>query len=510
MIDAGVLVSAVFAGLSPLVVQDLVDEGGRIRLWVRTPDDPSSCPDCGITTSSVHGYHQRIVTDVAVDARPVVLVVRVRRLVCPTPGCRRTFREQIPGLLRRYQRRTVRLATQIAAVIKELAGRAAARTLQVMAISVTRFTALRMLLALPLPLAGVPRILGVDDFSLRKGASYATILIDVETNQRIDVLPDRKAETLAAWLRAHPGVEVVCRDGSTTYAQAIGNALPDAVQVSDRWHLWNGLGEAVRKEVGAHSSCWAKHGPPLQEGHRAVTTLERWRRVHDLIDAGVGLLETARRLQLSLNTVKRYARASEPERMRRAPQYRSTLVDPYRDYLRARRAEDPAVPIQTLLSEIKELGYTGSQNLLYRYINQGRVEGERPSISARRVTRLLLSDPSRLPDTDRQLAVQLSASCTEMTALANSVHDFAALLKPDPANAELLDSWIAVVREVDLPHLNSFCNGLDQDRAAVNAGLTLSYHNGGTEGVNTKTKLIKRQMYGRAGFALLRHRILLG
>ncbi|MFI9561129.1 ISL3 family transposase [Nonomuraea endophytica] len=510
MIDATVPVSTVFAGLSPLIVQDVVDEGDRIRLRVRTPDDPSSCPDCGTATRSVHGYHQRIVTDVSVDARPVVLVVRVRRLVCPTPGCRRTFREQIPGLLRRYQRRTVRLATQITAVIKELAGRAAARTLQVPAIPVTRFTALRMLLALPLPLAGTPRVLGVDDFSLRKGASYATILIDVETNQRIDVLPGRKAETLAAWLRAHPGVEIVCRDGSTTYAQAIRDALPDAVQVSDRWHLWNGLGEAVRKEVGAHSSCWAKHGPPLQVGSRAATTLERRRRVHDLVDAGVGLLETARRLQLSLNTVKRYARASEPERMRRAPQYRPTLVDPYRDHLRARREQDPAVPLQTLLAEIKELGYTGSQNLLYRYINQGRVEADRPAISARRVTRLLLSNPDQLQNADRELAVQLSAGRTQMTTLATAVRDFAALLKPDPENTELLDSWITVVREADLPHLHSFRTGLDQDRAAVHAGLTLPYHHGGTEGVNTKTKLIKRQMYGRAGFTLLRHRILLG
>ncbi|MEV4177129.1 ISL3 family transposase [Nonomuraea sp. NPDC049709] len=510
MIDATVLVSTVFAGLSPLIVQDVTDEDRAIRLRMRTPDHPGACPDCGTTTSRVHGYHQRIVADVAVDARPVVLEVRVRRLVCATAGCRRTFREQIPGLLRRYQRRTVRLATQVAAVVKELAGRAAARTLQVMAIPVTRFTALRMLLALPLPLAAAPRVLGVDDFALRKGDVYATILIDVETNQRIDVLPGRKAETLTDWLRAHPGVEVVCRDGSTTYAQAIRDALPDAVQVSDRWHLWNGLGETVRKEVGAHSSCWAQHGPPLQDGKRAATTLERWRQVHELIDAGVGLLETARRLQLALNTVKRYARASEPERMRRAPQYRPTLVDPSRDHLRARRAEEPAIPVQTLLTEIKKLGYTGSQNLLYRYINQGRVEADRPTISAKRVTRLLLSNPDKLTDADRELAERLSSSCVEMTVLVTAIRDFAAQLKPDPKNDERLDTWILMVRAADLPHLHSFCTGLDQDRAAVEAGLTLPHHNGGTEGVNNKTKMIKRQMYGRAGFRLLRHRILLG
>jgi transposase len=97
MIDSRVLLSTVFAGLSPLIVQDVIDEDGSIRLQVRTPDDPGACPDCGTTTSRVHGYYQRIVADVPVDARPVVLEVRVRRLVCATAGGRRTFREQIPG-----------------------------------------------------------------------------------------------------------------------------------------------------------------------------------------------------------------------------------------------------------------------------------------------------------------------------------------------------------------------------------------------------------------------------
>lgn len=232
MIDVNKLVGTVFSGLSPLVVQDVCDEGELIRVRARTSGDPAACPDCGVLTGRVHGYHGRTVADVSVDARRVVLAVRVRRLVCSTRGCRRTFREQIPGLLGRYQRRTVRLAGQIAAVVKELAGRAGARTLRAMAVTVSRFTALRMLMALPLPPASTPRVLGVDDFSLRKRRSYATILIDAETNQRIDVLPDRKAQTLADWLRAHPGVEIVCRDGSTTYAEAIRDALPNAVQVS--------------------------------------------------------------------------------------------------------------------------------------------------------------------------------------------------------------------------------------------------------------------------------------
>src|SRR5207247_5315733 len=140
------------------------------------------------------------------------------------------------------------------------------------------------------------------DFALRRGQVYATILIDAQTGQRVDVLASRKAEVLEAWLCGHRGVEVVCRDGSGAYGEAVRRALPGAVQAGDRWHLWHGLGEAVRKEVAAHCACWAKD-MPLQEGKRAATTAERRQQVHELRAQNVGLLDCARRLNLTLNTV---------------------------------------------------------------------------------------------------------------------------------------------------------------------------------------------------------------
>jgi transposase len=409
----------------------------------------------------------------------------------------------------RYQRRTCRLAAQIGAVVKELAGRASTRLLSALAVLVSRHTALRVLLGLPPPPRPTPRVLGVDDFALRRSQKYATILINVETHQRVDVLPDRKADTLQAWLRTHPGVQIVCRDSSATYAEAVRRALPDAIQVADRWHLWHNLGNAVLKEVAAHSACRAKAGPPPPDGPRAATTRDRWQHVHALLDKGVGLLECARRLNLALNTVKRYARISQPERLIPAPQYRPTLVDPYRNHLRRRREQDPAVPITHLFNEIRQLGYTGSFNLLYRYITQGRVEADHPAISPRRLTRQLLTRPDRLTDDQRKTLNDLTVTCPEMTALADLIGSFAALLTPASGNAELLTTWIANARAEDLPHVHAYTRGLDQDRDAVNAALTTAYHNGTTEGVNTKTKLLKRQMYGRAGFPLLRHRILL-
>lgn len=199
----------------------------------------------------------------------------------------------------------------------------------------------------------------------------------------------------------------------------------------------------------------------------------------------------------------------EPQALRIAPSYRPTLVDPYREHLHRRRAQEPAVPVTHLLEEIRELGYTGSANLLVRYLNQGRAEGDRPVTTPRHASRLLLTDPENLRPKEAALLEKIAAACPEMTQLAELVSGFATLLKPAEGNDLKLTDWITTTRATALPHLRSFTNGLKIDRPAVNPGLTLPYHNGRTEGVNTRTKRIMRQMHGRAGFDLLRHRILL-
>jgi len=510
MIDVTELVGIVFSGLSALVIEDVEDAGEVIFVRARTRGEAAACPGCGTETSRVHGYHERTAADVPVGGRRVLENVRVRRMRCPALDCKvQTFREQVPGVLERYQRRVSRLTAQVSAVARELAGRASARLLPALGIMACRHTALRVLLKIPLPEAMVPRVVGIDDFALRRGLVYATVLIDAETGRRIDVVPGRTAEVVEKWLLGHPGAEVVCRDGSGAYGEAVSQALPAAVQVGDRWHLWHGLGEAVRKEVAAHCACWAKD-MPLQQGKRAATTLQRWQQVHDLRARNVGLLDCARRLGLSLNTVKRYDRASEPERLQRVPKYRPTLVDPYRDYLRKRRAEEPGAPVRQLLREIRQRGYQGSSNLLVRYINQGRLDSEHPHLSPRRAARMLLTRPDRLTGGQAEILARIEAACPEMTTLAALIRSFAAMLAPAAENQARLQRWVTTAREADLPDLHSFTRGLDLDIQAATAALTLPYHNGKTEGVNNKTKMIKRQMYGRAGFTLLRHRILLG
>ena len=219
-------------------------------------------------------------------------------------------------------------------------------------------------------------------------------------------------------------------------------------------------------------------------------------------------MEAARRLNLSLNTVKRYARVPEPERLIRAPQYRPTLVDPYREHLRTRRAQDPAVPVLQLLEEIKALGYQGSQNLLYRYITQGRVESDRSSLSPRKVTRLLVTRPENLGEKDRELGAALTATCAEMTAIARATRAFARLLSPEGQ------------REATCP--------LDRDRPGCRPTAPAGLHprpglRQGSRNRRPDPALSQRRNRGRehqdeahhatdarqAGFTLLRHRKLL-
>ncbi|HEX5598788.1 MAG TPA: ISL3 family transposase [Micromonosporaceae bacterium] len=496
-----------FPQLSSLHIDEVVEHGSVLLVRARTPAVAVACPRCDQPAGRVHAYHVRRLTDLPAAGRGVVVELRVRRLVCPTPSCpRQTFREQVLALAQRWARRTRQLTALIADLAVVVAGRAGAAVLSRLGIRVSRTTVLRVLMGLPASVGPAPAVLSVDDFALRRGRRYATLLIDTVTHRRIDVLPDRKAATLAAWLREHPEVEVVCRDGSAAYAEAVRDGAPQAVQVADRWHLWHNLAKAVEKTVVAHSRCW-HNGPSRQTRALDERTKTRHAAVHALLDQGVGLLECARRLGWALNTVKRYARAATAEELQRPPRYRETLVDPFRDHLRRRLAEQPDVAVTRLLAEIHEQGYTGSANLLVRYLKQGRADAERTPPSPRRLVAWLMTPPDKLTDHHRSHLDDLLAACPQLTVLAERVREFAALLTTRRGHD--LNDWMTKVEADDLPALHAFVHGLRMDLPAVTAGLSLPYSNGPIEGANTKVKLLKRQMYGRAGFALLRQRILL-
>lgn len=246
---------------------------------------------------------------------------------------------------------------------------------------------------------------------------------------------------------------VTRRSATSATATPAARALPDAVQVSDRWHLWRNLCDRVLLEVRAHAGCWATINPP-RPGRSARAdhprTLEQGPRSPRPGRRSARLLPPPEPGPEHRQTLRPHARTADP---RIAPAYRPTLVDPYRDHLRARRAADPAIPVTQLLREIRELGYTVSANLLVRYLNQGRAEGDHRVTTPRHARRLLLTDPENLRPRGATLLEKIAGTCPEMTALADLVRGFAVLLKPAEGNDVKLTEWITTARAVDLPHV---------------------------------------------------------
>jgi transposase len=219
-----------------------------LRIAVQGAHPAASCPTCHTTSLSIHSRYRRHPTDLPSFGKEVRLDLLVRRFYCRNPVCpRRTFAEPLPNLLAPRARRTRRLATAQGTVGVTCGGEAGARLLHRLGMPASADTVLRLVRALPLPECVTPRVLGVDDWALKKGQTYGTILVDLEERQVVDLLPDRTAETLAEWLEVRSPIEVIARDRSTEYARGAALGAPAAVQVVDRWHLLQNLRQMVER-----------------------------------------------------------------------------------------------------------------------------------------------------------------------------------------------------------------------------------------------------------------------
>ncbi len=545
------LLAVLFPHLAGLRVHRVEDAGDAVMVVASCRADSACCPRCGQESARVHGGYARMVTDGAAGGRPVLIVLQVRRFRCRNPECPAvTFAEQAVGLSERYRRRSVPLLGMLAGFGLELAGRAAARLAGTLGIAVHPSTVLRLVAAAPEPeITAAPEVLGVDDFALAKGQVYGTVLVDMRTGDVIDLLPDREAATLEAWLKAHPGASVICRDRAGNYAEGARAGAPDAIQVADRWHRCHTRPEYAEKTGAGHRGCLKdqpgggdadgndapgtagtlEHEPPGQAAgaqimpdgsldacgreRRLVTrTRERYAEIRGRLDAGESLSAISRATGLDRKTVQRFARAGSPGELLGKATSRESKLDKFTPYLHQRWNEG-VTDAAALHAELQQRGWTGSEQTVRRYVRPFRQAPAAPAPApavpkTRQITRWLLTRPDHLQAGEQAQLDVIRARCPHIDALAGHVTAFAEMMTARTGSRDL-ERWLAAVEADDRSGLRSLAAGIRNDMQAVTNGLTLHWNSGKVEGTVNKIKMIKRQMYGRAGFGLLRKRVIL-
>lgn len=508
-------------------------------------------PLCSTSTRRIHSHYERTLADLPWADYSVTLQLRVRKLFCVNPQCkRRIFTERIPTVAAPWARCTQRLVQQLTAVGLALGGAAGARLGGQLNCRVSRSTLLRFILRVPLPSPTTPQTLGVDDFSFRKRHSYGTILVDLDNSRPIALLKGREAEPLREWLQQHPGIQRVSRDRSKVYKQGIAQGAPGASQVADRFHLLQNLAEVLEqvfrtqgKELKAIETAHCLSATTRPDGMRAVaispprstspmqqsTQQHRARRLRlyqktwALHRQGWSAPAIAHQLGISSKTVLRHLHtATFPERQGRSDRGKS-LLNPYKVYL-LQHWNNGCHDTKQLFRDIQQQGYLGSYQTVARYTQRLRqaqgmavrqrpvrllsrvTDSRQPPLTARRATWLVLQRPEKQTQEEEQLRVSLKQHPHLSPAIVLA-EDFAQLVRQ--RCSEQFDLWLKQAVQSNLVPFQRFARSLQEDYEAVKAGLTLPVSNGPVEGHINRLKMLKRQMYGRAGIELLSRRFLL-
>jgi transposase len=554
-------VSALLPAPQQLRLDGIHSGTAAITLILKTTSAEAICPTCGQGSRRVHSRYRRTLADLPCLGLPVRLRLWCRKFFCDRPDCScRIFTERLPGIVRRSARRTERLAQALLLLGSALGGEAGSRLAAMLGMRSSPDTLLRRVRRAATSPAGAPRVLGVDDWAFCRGKRYGTILVDLERGCPIDLLPDRQAETLADWLREHPGVQIVTRDRSGEFARGISAGAPDAVQVADRFHLLANLREMVERVIEGHRhrlegitlpTAASKAGNPSSDDAVAPRPRQPARRssmeqaardaryqrrlalrqqVQARREQGESILSIARHFDLSRGTVYRYLRG-QPESAAIRTRHVGSMLDPFLPYL-CERWSAGCHNGKQLWRELRERGYRGSRKMVATWAQHQReapapstpkkylagpaappdqgpcpARSARPRLpSSRRVSWFLLRDPASLRQGEQATLAALHAAAPELAAIQPLAQQFQRLVKERDVAA--FRSWRESALGSGLPELCSFVEGLDRDRTAVEAALQFSWSNGPVEGQVNRLKVIKRQMYGRANFDLLRARVL--
>lgn len=537
-----------------LYITHIQEEATPLTIEVASVRLCSCCPLCARASSSVHSHYHRTVRDVPCGGRKLLLRLAVRKFFCRNPDCsRKIFAERLSTFVQPWAQMTMRLNRMLQVIGLATSGCLGARLAAHLGISVSWMTILRRIMEIPTPAAGAVAILGIDDWSFRRGRKFGTILVDLTSHKILDLLPDRQAETAATWMSKHPEIEVVSRGRGEDYAAAARAGAPQAVQCADRFHLAQNLTKHVEEilarcraeirqgsTVSASSSgsprtdeqektlsggeCDMVRASPAGSGHlaRHAERSDRYQQLIELRKAGLTLKEIARRLDMGERTVRYWLTRGIPygkPELRHKRRYRG--FDRYADYVTERCNQGERNGLQ-LWRELQTRGYKGSWRTVYRLLAtlwgspspiRGKAERaqavpEAPlqDFSAKDAVWLFVRGRSDLDETEKQdLAVMRQAS-PMINMVYELVQEFMNMLRH--RKGEGLDDWLRSARDSHIRELQRFVRSIERDKAAVLAGLTLPHSNGVVEGKVNKLKLIKRMGYGRAAFPLLRQRVL--
>jgi transposase len=505
------------------VVEKVSEADSVVVIEARKRCKYECCPDCGCRSCSVHSRYVRSPDDLPICWQGTQLRLKVRRFRCPNPSCNRcTFAERFPELVIAHAQRTERLKNIHTAVGMRVGGEGGAELLELLKMPISPDTLLRSIKSTPDPEYKTPRILGVDDWSFKRGKTYGTILVDLDKHQVVDLLADRSVDTLTAWLKKHPGVEIISRDRSTDYARAASEGAPTAIQVADRWHLLKNLGDVLKQWLERHRGALGRVAQTLAPTTKTILFTEKARnnkalfeQALDLTQQGFSIQATARKLGLPRRTLGRWLKQGN---ITKRKDIRSHLAE-YTPYLKQRYAEGMTNILQ-LHREIVTKGFAGSYASLYLYfaaLEAGHGEEWSYTVKNKNVTyslfekQLIFSNlPDKLNQEQKNWLKEALKDIPQASTVYDSVQGFAALVRKtvaDPITG--LKEWLKSAEESGIQELKRFANGIQLDLAAVEAALTQPWSNGQTEGWVNKLKLIKRTMFGRAKFDLLRKRVLL-
>jgi transposase len=494
----------------------------------------AACPLCQTVAQRVHSHYTRTLHDVPCGTKALRLVVQVRRFFCDNQDCPRTiFAERLSTLTAVAARMTTRFQHGLAELGFAMGGRAGAQLGAQLGWRQSRSTILRTLRHLPDPQRATPRLLGVDDWAFRRRSSYGTLLLDLETHEPVDLLSDRQAETLANWLLAHPGVQLISRDRAGEYAQGAKKGAPETIQVADRFHLSKNLSEVVERILSHHRQALRQIRFVPASSQPAVPLAVRYLRpsrkrrqqevlqarqgraeqIRQLLAQGMTQLAIARQLHLNRKTVALYA--TMPNIPAVSHPARAGILAPFTRYLAARWQAGERNGVG-LYRDIVAQGYTGSRMTVERFllgVRELEKQGQLPAalsalveLTPHRAVGLLLKRAEERTSEETRALLRLDQLHPDIAQTRRLMQHFQEMLRE--RRGEELDVWLETAMHSGIPEWRAFVRKLRQDHAAVQAGLTLKWNNGPVEGHINRLKFVKRSMYGRANFDLLRFRVL--